>query len=99
MVETLPGVHFALQRPSPTKNKDMGIAILTPLMSRVHAGISQAAEIVFIDTTSHVDIMKTSVTLVLTWSPGDALLLRVLLTDLQTERAYKQGDPLLLVSR
>ena len=58
---------------------------------------SQAAEIVFIDTTSHADIMNTSVTLMLTWSPVGALPLGVLLTDSQKERAYKQGDPLLLV--
>jgi len=92
MEEALPGVRVAFQRSSPTEDNDMGIAILTPVMSRVHAGIFQTAEIMLVDTTSHIDLLYTSVTLMLTWSSVGALPLGVLLTDCQTERAYKQGD-------
>lgn len=88
---TIPGVRIAFQRPSVGSGKDMGIAIVTPLMMRVHALVPQAAEIIFVDTTSHVDLLNTSVTVMLTWCSTGALPLGVLLTDCQTERAYKQG--------
>ena len=93
----LPGVGIAYQRPSQEKEKDMVIAIVTPLMRRVHESVSQAAEIMFVDSTSHVDLLNTSVTLMLTWSPAGALPLGVLLTDSQTERAYNQGNYLTVI--
>jgi len=86
-----PGVRVAFQRPVPAVGKDMGIAIVTPFMSRVHASLPQAAEILFVETTSHIDMRNTSVTVMLTWSSIGALPLGVLLSDCQTERAYKQG--------
>jgi len=89
--KTCPGVRIAFQRANAADDKDMGIAILTPLMSRVHAHVPQAAEILFVDTTSHVDTMNTSVTIMLTWTSSGALPLGVLLTDSQTDRAYRQG--------
>jgi hypothetical protein len=92
MEQLKPGVRVAFQRPSAVDGKDMGIAIVTPLMNRCHASIPQAAEILFVDTTSHVDLQNTSVTLLLTWSQTGAVPLGVLLTDCQTERAYKQGE-------
>jgi len=88
---TLPGVRVAFQRGVPEEDKEMGIAILTPLMSRVHTSVPQAAEILFVETTGHIDMLNTSVTVLLTWSPTGSVPLGILLTDSLTERAYKQG--------
>ena len=87
----MPGSRFAFQRPNREDGKDMAIAIVTPLMKRVHETVSQAAEVMFVDSTSHVDVINTSVTLMLTWSPAGAVPLGVLLTDSQSEKAYKGG--------
>lgn len=90
--EKMPGgVRVAFQRASPAEGKDMCVAIITPLMERVHAVLPQAAEMMFVDTTSHVDLTNTSVTLLLTWCPAGAVPLGVLFTDSQSERAYTQG--------
>ena len=45
----------------------------------------------FVDTTSHVNLTNTSVTLMLTWCPAGAVPLGVLSTDSPSERTYTQG--------
>ena len=86
-----PEVNIAIQKASKEDQNDFVVAIITPLMTRVLASIPQAAEVVFVDTTSHVDLQNTSVTLLLTWTPAGALPIGVLLTDCQTERAFERG--------
>ena len=58
--EAMPGINIAYQRPSVGEEKEMCIAIVTPLMSRVHAMVPQAAEIMFVDSTSHVAGIESS---------------------------------------
>jgi hypothetical protein len=89
--DKIPGVRMAYQRPSLADDKDMGIAILTPLMSRVHTCIPQSGEILYVETMNHIDLMNTCVTIMMTSSPTGAVPLGVLLTNCQTERAYRQG--------
>src|SRR5258708_1647399 len=60
-------LHFNAH--SPSENKDMRITILTPLVIRIHAGISQTAQVIFIVTTNCIDQTNTSIILILTWSP------------------------------
>jgi len=74
-----------------TAEAQMSLCIVTPLMKRVLKMTPQAAEIVFIDTTSHVDLQNNNVTPILTWSPAGGLPIGVLITESQNEEAYCQG--------
>ena len=67
------------------------ISIVTPLMERVHKFIPQAAEMVFIDSTSSVDQFQSSVTFIMTASPIGAMPLGVIISDGQDEESYTQG--------
>lgn len=81
---------MAYQQPVPDEGKDMVIALVTPLMARAHAR-PQAAEVMFVDTVTHVDMTHTNVTLMFTWTPVGAVPLGVLLTACETERSFVQG--------
>lgn len=93
-----PGVRVAYQRPCHASQQEMVIAILTPLMQRVHLHIRQSAEVMFVDTTSHVDLCNTSVTVLLTWTIAGAVPLGIILTYSQTERAFSQGKLILSIT-
>jgi len=71
------------------------IAIVTPLILRVLCNVEQSAQIVFMDTTSCIDVMNTNTTLIMTWSPVGALPVGFILSESQSERAYIQGKFLL----
>ena len=65
--------------------------ILTPFMIRVHSEVSQANEIVFVDTTSHIDQTNSALTMMLCDSPVGTLPLACIITRDQTENCYYQG--------
>ncbi|CAL4108136.1 unnamed protein product, partial [Meganyctiphanes norvegica] len=67
------------------------VAIVTDLMERVHKSNPLCKDIVFIDTTSNVDLYHTSVTFILTSSPIGAMPLGVILSDGQDEKSYTKG--------
>lgn len=71
--------------------KEMVITVITPFIKRVLSSVPQTSEIIFMDTTSHVDLMNTSVTLIMTWSAVGGLPVGLILSDSQTEEAYAQG--------
>lgn len=85
-----PGTKVAYQRPDGLN--EMVVCILTPLMQRVHAYMPRSKEIMFVDTTSHVDLCNTSVTFLLTWTVAGAVPLGIILSYSQTEKAFNQGD-------
>jgi hypothetical protein len=75
-----------------TKQQQMSLCIMTPLMKRVIRSVPQAAELVFMDTTSHVDLQNNNVTLLLTWSPAGGLPIGVIITESQLEESYFNGE-------
>ena len=68
------------------------IALVTPLMQRIHQGLKESAEVVFVDTSSHVDKINTVVTLLLCAGPAGALPLGLIFTSLQEQSSYIKGE-------
>ena len=60
-------------------------------MIRVHSEVSQANEIVFVDTTSHIYQTNSALTMMLCDSPVGTLPLACIITSNQTENCYYQG--------
>jgi len=69
----------------------MVLALVTPLMKRILSTMDQAAELIFMDSTSHLDLTNISVTLLFTWSPIGGLPIGILFTESQLASAYKTG--------
>ena len=67
------------------------IAIITPLMKRVHEKVQQAGELVFIDATSNTEEHNLKVFVMCTHSVAGALPLGVLITSDERESTLKQG--------
>ena len=67
------------------------IAIVTPLMERVHKYNPQAKEIAFIDSTSNTDMFQSTVTFILTASPIGGMPLGVIIADGKDEDTYTRG--------
>jgi len=71
-----------------TLDYEMQIIILTDFMRNVLNSMPQAAEIIFMDSTSHVDLMNCTVTLMLTRCPAGSVPIGSLITKSQTEQSY-----------
>ena len=71
------------------------VVIVTELMQRVHKLNPQAKEVIFIDSTSNIDMYHTTVTFILTASPIGAMPLGVILSDGQDQDSYTKGFELL----
>lgn len=73
------------------------IALVTPLMQRIHQKLKESAEVVFVDTTRHVDQINTAVTLLLCAGPSGALPLGLIFTSLQEQSSFIKDEFLLLL--
>ena len=67
------------------------IAIVTPLMLRVHHKIKQSSELVFVDSTSNCEEHNLKIFLFCTHSVAGALPLGFLITSDEKEETLKQG--------
>lgn len=67
------------------------VALVTEFMLRVHQEFKEAGEVVFVDTTSHLDQLNTAVTPLLCVGPAGALPLGVVFTSSQDEASYIAG--------
>ena len=71
------------------------IAIVTPLMNRVHKEVQQSGEMVFVDATSNTEEHNLKVFLMCTNNVSGALPLGILITSDEQERTLKQGFEML----
>ncbi|XP_064109019.1 uncharacterized protein LOC135217219 [Macrobrachium nipponense] len=71
------------------------IVLVTEFLLRVHKNMREACEVVFVDTTTHVDQLNTAVTPLLCGGPCGALPLGVIFTSSQAEQSYTKGFQLL----
>ena len=62
-----------------TKEEPLLVAICTPLMARVHQGIPQAGEMMFVDSTASIDRYNLSMFLLSTSHVGVVFLLELFL--------------------
>lgn len=65
--------------------------LVTDFMYRVHKEMKSARDVVFVDTTSHVDKTNCSLTILLCSSAAGGLPLGVILTSTQTKEDYVKG--------
>ena len=75
-------------RQTGNNSSDFVCAAVTPVMKRVHGSLKQAAEMLFCDTTSHLDQTSTSLTVLLCGSPIGALPLGAIVSSNQSETAF-----------
>lgn len=71
------------------------IALVTPLMNRVHKEVQQSGELVFVDVTSNTEEHNLRVFVMCTHSVFEALPLGILITSDERERTLKQGFEML----
>ncbi|KAK4300177.1 hypothetical protein Pmani_027605 [Petrolisthes manimaculis] len=71
------------------------IVLITEFMFRIHQEFREASEVVFVDTTSHLDQHNTAVTLLLCVGSAGALPLAVIFTSSQDEVSFTAGFQLL----
>lgn len=67
--------------------------LVTDFMYRIHKEMPSASEVVFVDTTSHVDKTNCSLTILVCSSPAGGLPLGVILSSTQTKEDYLTGIP------
>ena len=65
--------------------------LVTDFMYRIHEEMKSASEVVFVDTTSHVDKTNCSLTILVCSSPAGGLPLGVILSSTQTKDDYVTG--------
>ena len=65
--------------------------IVTPFMMRVHEYVPEANEMVFVDTTSHIDQTNSSLTIMLCRTQFGALPLDCFISSAQDEFCYLTG--------
>ena len=65
--------------------------LITDFMRRIHEELDSACEVVFVDTTSHVDKTNSSLTILVCSSPAGGLPLGVILSSSQTKEDYVRG--------
>lgn len=76
-------------------NTPLIIAIVTPLMNRVHKEVQQSGEMVFVDATSNTEEHNLKVFLMCTNNVSGALPLGILITSDEQQRTLKQGFEML----
>ena len=67
------------------------VVLVTNFMYRVHKEMKSAGEVVFADTTSHVDKTNTSLTILVCSSVAGGLPLGVIISSTQTRQDYVTG--------
>lgn len=87
---------YALSTNSDVKLQDLAdgqfvCAVSTLLMKRIHQQVKQSQEMVFIDSTSHIDQTNSALTILLCASSIGALPLGVIISSAQDQRAYTTG--------
>lgn len=65
--------------------------LVTDFMYRIHKEMKSASEVVFVDTTSHVDKTNCSLTILVCSSAAGGLPLGVILSTTQTKEDYVRG--------
>ena len=71
------------------------IAIVTPLMNRVHSEVQQCGELIFVDSTSNTEEHNLKVFLLCTHSVAGALPCGLLITSDEKEATLKRGFEML----
>ncbi|KAK3884943.1 hypothetical protein Pcinc_010786 [Petrolisthes cinctipes] len=74
---------------------NFAIVLVTDLMMRCHQELKSSSEVVFVDTTSHMDQLNTAVTPLLCAGPVGAVPLGIIFSSSQDEISYKRGFQLL----
>ncbi|KAK3926335.1 Protein FAR-RED ELONGATED HYPOCOTYL 3 [Frankliniella fusca] len=69
--------------------KDLIVAICTPLMKRIHSRLRSAGEIMFVDSSGTMDVLNTRVFVLLCPSIAGALPLGILLVSSEAEMVIK----------
>lgn len=67
------------------------IVLVTEFMFKIHHEFRESGEVIFVDTTSHVDQLNTALTPLLCASPIGGLPLGVIFTSSQAETSYTKG--------
>ncbi|KAK3865657.1 hypothetical protein Pcinc_028751 [Petrolisthes cinctipes] len=67
------------------------IDLVTDLMMRCHQELKASSEVVFVDTTSHMDQLNTAVTPLLCAGPVGVVPLGIIFSSSQDEISYKRG--------
>lgn len=67
------------------------VAICSPLMTRVHAGIKNSGEVVFMDASGNMDRQHCRVFLLLTHSCAGGLPLGIIITQSEESQVISQG--------
>ncbi|XP_066923705.1 uncharacterized protein [Clytia hemisphaerica] len=83
--ENMDGIKVAYQLYNEDENSALILAILTPLMIRVHRMVRESSEIVFIDSTSNLDEHNLRFFLLVTHSVAGALPLGIIITSDERE--------------
>ena len=71
--------------------KELIVVLVTDFMLRVHKEMKSSSEVMFVDTTSHVDQTNCSLTILVCASPAGGLPLGVIITSTQTKEDYVKG--------
>lgn len=79
--------------------KGLVVVLVTDFMLRVHREMKSSSEVMFVDTTSHVDQTNCSLTILICASPAGGLPLGVIITSTQTKEDYTKGNKLLCYSQ
>lgn len=74
------------------------VVLATELMLRVHKEFREAGEVVFVDTSSHVDQINTNVTPLLCTSPVGAMPLGIIFSTSEDEASYTKGKIIKMLS-
>lgn len=95
---------YAKENPSSTIELEFSengftAVLITDFMRRVHKEFKEAGDVVFVDTTCHVNEMNTAVTSLLCAGPAGAAPLGVIFTSSQEEGSYRAGIVNLINSR
>lgn len=72
-------------------DKSFTAVLVTEFMLRVHKEFRESCEVVFVDTTSHVDQLNTAVTVLLCAGPAGAAPLGLIFSSSQDEAGYHAG--------
>lgn len=87
---------YAKENPSSTIELEVSengftAVLITDFMRRVHKEFKEAGDVVFVDTTCHVNEVNTAVTCLLCAGPAGAAPLGVIFTSSQEEGSYTAG--------
>ncbi|XP_047494262.1 uncharacterized protein LOC125042580 [Penaeus chinensis] len=87
---------YAKENPSSTIELEVSengftAVLITDFMRRVHREFKEAGDVVFVDTTCHVNEVNTAVTCLLCAGPAGAAPLGVIFTSSQEEESYTTG--------